>query len=458
MSTDSKSPKSFSAALEETGAEGMEILTSEPSRLARATIILLSFLLVSIFIWSFIGRADVIIKANGQLGPESETRHVYVPIGGELVDLYVAEGAPVEKDALIARINSIAAIEAASRALDMKLRLISAEEEYKKFPATKQVMEQRAESIKQQIEVEKQKQERRLSEDMAKLTESHKLKLEKAQTELEKARAERNHANQEMQKYLRLSKLEGGGGVSKTKVEEKRNEYRQKNAAMKLAENQLAGIEIELKNERTKKRNELLDKSQQLKTLEVEYQNQLIKIETDETRVRTSLEMSRQSARGAARITFDNIDEDNFLRIKAPVSGVITSLNFKEPGIQIKPAQPIVGIAPEDTRLVLFIEINEQNRGLIKEGLPVKMKFSAFPYQNHGVIKGTLEYISPSTRISQVTKKPVYRGRVSLDRDYFKVSGAKYPLRYGMTAIAEVVVRKRRLIDLALDPLRKINA
>jgi hemolysin D len=113
MSPDSKSPKSFSAALEETGAEGMEILTSEPSRLARATILLLSFLLVSVFIWSFIGRADVIIKANGQLGPESETRHVYVPIGGELVDLYVAEGAPVEKDDLIARINSIAAIEAA---------------------------------------------------------------------------------------------------------------------------------------------------------------------------------------------------------------------------------------------------------------------------------------------------------------------------------------------------------
>ena len=33
----------------------------------------------------------------------------------------------------------------------------------------------------------------------------------------------------------------------------------------------------------------------------------------------------------------------------------------------------------------------------------------------------------------------------------------KYPLRYGMTATVEIVVRDRRLIDLALDPFRQIG-
>jgi len=32
-----------------------------------------------------------------------------------------------------------------------------------------------------------------------------------------------------------------------------------------------------------------------------------------------------------------------------------------------------------------------------------------------------------------------------------------YPLRYGMTAVAEIVVRERRLIDLALDPFRNVG-
>jgi HlyD family secretion protein len=37
------------------------------------------------------------------------------------------------------------------------------------------------------------------------------------------------------------------------------------------------------------------------------------------------------------------------------------------------------------------------------------------------------------------------------------VAETRYPLRYGMTATAEVVVRDRRLIDLALDPFRQIG-
>ena len=106
---------------------------------------------------------------------------------------------------------------------------------------------------------------------------------------------------------------------------------------------------------------------------------------------------------------------------------------------------------------MLRIEIAEQDRAFLREGLPVKLKFSAFPYQRYGLINGTLEYISPATKPSPQTKQPVYEGRVTLERDHYLVADKKYPLRYGMTATAEVVVRERRLIDLALDPFRQIG-
>ena len=60
------------------------------------------------------------------------------------------------------------------------------------------------------------------------------------------------------------------------------------------------------------------------------------------------------------------------------------------------------------------------------------------------------------TKPSPTTKQPVYEGRVTLNRDFYQVSETKYPLRYGMTATAEVVVRERRLIDLWLDPFRNM--
>lgn len=87
----------------------------------------------------------------------------------------------------------------------------------------------------------------------------------------------------------------------------------------------------------------------------------------------------------------------------------------------------------------------------------MQIKFNAFPYQRYGLIKGTLRFISPATKMSTVTKQPVYEGRIALEQDHYRVGNATYPLRYGMAAVAEIVVRERRIIDLALDPFRQIG-
>jgi hypothetical protein len=97
---------------------------------------------------------------------------------------------------------------------------------------------------------------------------------------------------------------------------------------------------------------------------------------------------------------------------------------------------------------VLKIEIAERDRAFLREGLPVKLKFNAFPYQRYGLIDGTLEYISPADQAVGPNKQPVYEGRVRLAQDYYEVARPHYPLHYGMTATAEIVVRERRLIDL----------
>jgi len=106
---------------------------------------------------------------------------------------------------------------------------------------------------------------------------------------------------------------------------------------------------------------------------------------------------------------------------------------------------------------VMEIEIAEGDRAFLRVGLEVEIKFNAFSYQRYGFIAGTLEYISPSTRLSENIQAPAYKGRVALERDYFEVEDERIPLRYGMRGTAEIVVRQRRIIDLALDPFRKLK-
>ena len=110
-------PKSFAESLGDHSVEGLSILVAEPARLTQALIYTMVALVVSALVWSFVGRADVVVTAQGTLSPESEVRRFYAPIDGELADVYIAEGQPVSKDDVVARLNARGAIEAATNAL-----------------------------------------------------------------------------------------------------------------------------------------------------------------------------------------------------------------------------------------------------------------------------------------------------------------------------------------------------
>jgi HlyD family secretion protein len=153
-------------------------------------------------------------------------------------------------------------------------------------------------------------------------------------------------------------------------------------------------------------------------------------------------------------VSYDDIDEDNFLRIRAPVDGVVTTVTFTDVGAQVDEKTPVALIAPKGARKVLEIEINERDRAFLQPGMQVRIKVNAFPYQRYGVLTGELEHISPSSNTNRDTKQIVYKARVGLQRDHFMVNDVATPIRYGMAAKVEIVVDNRRLIDLALDPFR----
>jgi HlyD family secretion protein len=209
--------------------------------------------------------------------------------------------------------------------------------------------------------------------------------------------------------------------------------------------------------EATQARSELETSGQELSKLRLQLEAAEREMDNAEDKMRLQVQTARLVADAAARIKFENIDKENFLLIVAPVDGVITDVTSTQPGDKIQANTPLGGIAPKNAKPIMKIEIAEHDRGFLREGLPVQLKFNAFPYQRYGLIHGTLQFISPATKPSLQTKQPVYEGRVTLDQDHYKIGETLYPLRYGMTAVAEIVVRERRLIDLALDPFRDIG-
>lgn len=444
-------------ALADHSTEGIAIMTAEPWRVLHAVVYTMIALVLAGLAWSFFGRADVIVTAPGALIPDSELRRFYAPVDGELVNLYVAEGQPVSKGDVLARLNARGAIEAATGALQAQLRLENAEREWRQFPEKKALLERRTATLRQAMELEEQQHSKRLALGTTKLVEVQRAQVAEARTHIEDARRARDAAKAEAEKFERVFAATGGGGVSQLQVEGKKNALLAAENAYRVAQSRLGELSARHSQEFVQAQSQVESSGEQLKKLRLDYETAANELANAEEKLRLQLQTARIEADAAARIGFDNIDKDNFLQIVAPVSGVITDLTSTQPGDKVQANAPLGGIAPSGARAVVKVEIAEHDRAFLREGQPVRLKFSAFPYQRYGVINGTLEYISPATKPAPQSRLPVYEARVSLQRDHYLVAQTKVPLRYGMTATAEVVVRARRLIDLALDPFRQIG-
>jgi len=444
-------------ALRDHSLEGIAILVSEPSRMLRITNILIACVLLVAVVWAFFAKADVVVTAQGVLVPKADIRRVYAPIDGELVDVYVTPGVPVQEGDVIARINARSAIDAASKALESQLRLDQARLEYDRFPAKLALQQRKAEAMKAKLDFLQKEHDKKIEEGLFKLAGAQRAKLEEARSALEQARRTEAAAQTEAEQYERLGAMEGGGGVSRTQVQQKVNAYLDAQAKTGAAQARLSALEYELSRAIAEADSSAANAAQELAEQRVQYETLLRDMEQEQAKVEFQLRSARIAAEAAERVSFKNFDENNFLRIHAPISGVVTDVPLMQRGDKVQSSKPLVSIAPSDTQRILQVQIPESERGFLRIGQAVKVKVNAFPYQTYGSIDGTLDYISPAVVQGKEGSPPMYEGKIQLQRDTIDTANGEALLRYGMGAAAEIVVRERRVIDLALEPFRSVR-
>ncbi len=240
-------------------------------------------------------------------------------------------------------------------------------------------------------------------------------------------------------------------------LDEKESQFTREETVYRDLKIDLENVEFEFVKQETQAGKQIGDANIALLTLRYQHGAKLMQYENEEKQLNMKYRSALAAWEAASVVTFDDLDDDNFLKVRAPVSGVVTAIAAKQKGEKVKAESPLVFIAPSDTEKVVLINIQDKDRGRLKIGQKVKLKFPAFPWHRHGFINGSLEFISPGVKPSK-QNQPYFEGRVGLDQDYFVVDGNKTTLRYGMTATAEISVQKRRLIDLALDPFRKLKS
>jgi HlyD family secretion protein len=196
-------------------------------------------------------------------------------------------------------------------------------------------------------------------------------------------------------------------------------------------------------------RAELLHKQAEGRRTQIEAQQKIQQLEVEKTQLKAKI-AENQNLLAAAKAKL----KQRFLY--APVDGVVSSFNIANIGEVVQPGQTIAEIAPQNAPLVLSASLPNQEAGFVKTGMPVQVKLDAYPYQDYGVVTGKVVSISPDAKPDE-RLGAVYRVEVALQRNYVSANHQTVRFKAGETAAADIIIRRRRIADILLDPIRQLQ-
>lgn len=141
--------------------------------------------------------------------------------------------------------------------------------------------------------------------------------------------------------------------------------------------------------------------------------------------------------------------QDRYI-VKAPFAGRIAFAEFINVNQYYPVNQTICLVNPGISSFYAQVFIAQNNFGKIQSGQKVLLKLPAYPYQEFGLLKGTLDYVS------LVPADSGFVGKVNLPRGMATSQHKLLQYREGLTANAEIIAADRRLIQRLFSSLYSV--
>jgi multidrug efflux pump subunit AcrA (membrane-fusion protein) len=140
--------------------------------------------------------------------------------------------------------------------------------------------------------------------------------------------------------------------------------------------------------------------------------------------------------------------------VTSPAKGIITTMNVRGPGEVLKEGQTVAMIAPSDVPLVVETLLADKDIAFVQKGLAAKLKFEAFPFQDYGVVEGTVIDISPDA----TNKDGINYYKVTIAPSKTQTQEEDVMLRPGLSVSAEIITERKTVLSLMLEPVRKFKS
>lgn len=138
--------------------------------------------------------------------------------------------------------------------------------------------------------------------------------------------------------------------------------------------------------------------------------------------------------------------------IRAGVTGTVYNVKVAKTGAAVHAGDELLSIVPAGEELLVEAKVPNQDIGFIKMGMRVKVKLATFPYQEYGMLEGSVSKISPNA-VNEKEAGLVFPVQVKLKQHSVRVNGQEVSLTPGMAATAEIVTRQKTVLSFLLDPI-----
>ncbi|MBP1763005.1 MAG: hlyD 2 [Firmicutes bacterium] len=418
----------------------LEVTETPPSPLGRILLWTIVALMATGALWSIFGRVDEVAVAPGKIIPMGQVKPLQAEDKGVVKQIYVREGQRVKQGDLLLeldRVTTAADVERIRKEVEyykLEIERLKAEKEGRPFaPVRSQDVEP------QNFEYQVQLYNSRNNEYQAKVGAADE-SVRQNEATLSMALINREKFADQLavniDKESRLEKLMAQDAVAYFQLLDQRARR------MELQQN-LAAQEKEV----VRSRSLLAQSRQNLSTLVAEHGREIdAKLVEDQKLLTADQEELKKAEK-----------KDFLAGIIAPVDGIVSQFSVYSPGAVVTPAQVLMVLVPEDVTLEMEAWAANKDIGFIYVGQAAEVKVDTFNFQKYGLINAEVIGISPDAEQDK-EKNYAYRIRLKLSKESIAVNDRVIPLTPGMTAMAEIKIRQKRVIEYFLDPFRQYKS
>jgi hemolysin D len=415
------------------------LITSPPRPLPGVMLRIFLTLFAALFLWTLMGKLDVIAVAHGRLVPQTYLKIVQPTEAGIIREILVEEGQKVHAGEVLMRMDptlalaDLTSLRAEYERKRLTLRRIDAELAGRDFSRRPE------DSADMFIEIHAQFTANRDSLQAALAQEE--IACERSRQEMQAAIQARDKLTQTLPIYRSqekaFDKLITKGHTSRLQADEKRLERIEKEHDLQIQEHTI-------KREQAN----LAQSKQRIEKIRSEHSRRLHseRAETKERIDKLAPEIAKQEHR------------NSMLELRAPQNGRVKNLATHTTGTVAQPGTILMTLVPDEETLWAEVWLKNHDAGFVHPGHQARLKVAAFPFQKYGMIDGTVEKIAADSEQqegSQVRSQTTYRTLIRLNRQELKVDDINYRLTSGMQLSADIKLGERSISDYLLSPVRK---